>query len=153
MLKCIFVKEIQHFRSPIPQNFRPAAGISLAFKGEVYLYPHLCYYFQKTIHTTKVFKNRNGEFSEKLPEMFRIFWLRWQLQYSKTTRKKHPSQKIETMNFLKTIRNVLDFLAPIVAAVFQNHQKKRGEIITKISVPDRKPPEKKATRVKKESKR
>ena len=36
----------------------------------------------------------------------------------RTTRKKHPSQKIETMNFLKTIRNVLDFLAPIVAAVF-----------------------------------
>ena len=93
MLKCIFVKEIQHFRSPIPQNVPPAAGISLAFKGEIYLYPHLCYYFQKKIHTTKVFKNRNGEFPEKLPEMFRIFWLRWQLQYSKTTRKKTPESK------------------------------------------------------------
>ena len=33
VLKCIFVKEIKHFRYPNPQKCPPAAGISLSFEG------------------------------------------------------------------------------------------------------------------------
>ena len=39
MLKCIFVKEIPHFRSSNPQNFPPAADISPPTGGEQLNFP------------------------------------------------------------------------------------------------------------------
>ena len=117
MLKYIFVKGILHFGSPNPQNFPPAAGISLAFKGE-YIYTLIFAIASRKKYTPpKFLKIETVNFLKNYQKCLGYFGSDGSCSILKPPEKKHPSQKIETMNFLKTIRNVLDFLAPIVAAV------------------------------------
>jgi len=66
------------------------------------------------------------------------------LQYSKTTRKKTPESKNRNDEFPENHQKCFGFFGSDSSRSILEPPEKKGEIITKISVPDRKPPEKKS---------
>ena len=71
----------------------------------------------------------------------------------KPPEKKTPESKNRNDEFPENHQKCFGFFGSDSSRSILEPPEKKGEIITKISVPDRKPPEKKVTRVKKESKR
>ena len=71
------------------------------------------------------------------------------MQYSKTTRKKTPESKNRNDEFPENHQKCFGFFGSDSSRSILEPPEKKGEIITKISVPDRKPPEKKPPESKK----